>query len=264
MLRSKGLLAGTALIAFAVVAALALLAGCGGGGDDETSSAADAVAAKEGADGGAGNGGGGEGGAASPAGGEGGGEEAANGASAEAGGEGSAAAGESAGGGSAGGGGGNSAGAAGGAGKAGLNSSAAKGRSSKKRGARQRGSSTGGASGSDAEFYAAADAICKEKRENTRKNLLDYTEKGLENIAEDATAIVDKLVIPNLEEELRDIRALNPPASVSGVAGELYGWIEKMIAAAKAEPSNFLLNVGIVAESEEAAKQNGFAVCGGI
>jgi hypothetical protein len=250
MLKTKWLQGWVALVAVAVMGTL-VLAGCGGGDDDETSSSAGAVAAKEGDEGAQG---GGEGGAAS-AGGESG--EAAGGAAsaeggASAGGQGSEAGGEAA----AGGGTGKA------AGKAGVGGGKAKQSARKKRSRKAAGSSD--ESAAVEAYFAQADAICRERRKNTRQHLGDYTKAGLENIEKNAPRIVTELIIPNLEQEMQELQALSVPAGASQATAALYAAIEKMIATGKAEPAAFLLTAGVVASAEEEAKANGFNVCGGI
>jgi hypothetical protein len=263
MLRSKGLLAGIAVAVIAVAAILAFVVDWGGD-DTETSTAAGPVAATEaaGSGNGAQEGGANDEGGASAEAGEGPGEAASGGATAagseaSAGGEGSG----SAGGGAAGGAGG------GATGKAGLNSSTAKGGSRKKSSRKKRsaaGEDSGTATETGTDFFASADAICQEARANTRASLSDYTKPGLGNLEKHAAEIVDQLVIPSLEGVMRDIRALNPPASASAAVAALFASIEKMIAAGRADPEQFILTGELVAESEEEAKANGFTVCGGI
>jgi hypothetical protein len=246
-----------ALIGIAAVAALLAAVGCGGG-DDPPSGSGSAAAREEGG-GGDGAQGGGE--AASE---EEGGGFAAGGAGSEGAGTGSAGGGSN--GGEGAGGGGSKAGG-GNAGKAGLQGRSAKGGSGGKRKPSQStggGSSGGGGGADDSSFFASADSICRERRKDTRQNLNDYTGKGLTSLAKNSGKIVNELVIPNLEGEMSEIRALNPPASVQGAVNALFGWIEKMIAAGKEDPEAFLLSSELVAESEEAAKQNGFNICGGI
>jgi hypothetical protein len=254
-------------LALVAVAAL-FVAGCGGGGDEEASAGSGQLAAREGGEGGNGS----DAGASGEAAGEGatggsagdgstGGDEAASGG---------AAGGEAASGGAAGGGraGGVKGDRSGGAGNAGLQTGKAKKRPPRRRGS---GGGSAGAGGGAAtvppsaeSFFAAADAICGERRENTRQNLSDFTKVGLDNLENAAEEIVNELVIPNLEGEMREIEALNPPASASGAVSALFNAIEGMIAAGRAEPRNFILKADAVTSSEEVAKQNGFKVCGGI
>lgn len=262
MLSSKREQGYLAILVIAVAAALLAVSGCGG--DDDTAAGTGPVAAQEDGEGGSASGGGAP--SSEEAEGEGGGEGE--------GGEGGAGAvgGEAAGGvvpgdgGSAGGGNGN--GASAGGGKAGLQAGTAKSRSGKKR--RSGGGGSGGGGGGEtvppgaAEFLEQADAICKEKRENTRQNISDYTSVGLGNLEKNAEEIVNKLVIPNLEAEMQEIQALNPPASASGAVTALFSAIEEMIATGKADPEGFILTGEAVSKSEEIAKSNGFTVCGGI
>jgi hypothetical protein len=262
---------GLKVLALMAIAAL-LAVGCGGGGDDETSTGSGQVAAADGGDGGASgeavsdekDGGGEESAGGEAAGGEpAGGDSSADGftgsgptSSALPGGESKDGfAGDESG----------RRGATGGGNrKAGLKGSKAKKRPSKS----GSGSSGGGANPapplSAEAFLAAADEICKARREDTRQGLSDFTKVGLSNLEDAAKKIVDELVIPSLESEMREIEALNPPASADGAVSALFAGIEGMIASGKAEPRNFILKGDAVASSEEAAKQNGFTVCGGI
>jgi hypothetical protein len=259
MSRRNWLLAGLGLIVAVAVVAVALAAG----GDDEASETSAPVAAKEGNKGedGAGGGGGRDGNAVSG--------EAANDTAGTAGGGASEAEG-GAGGGSAGSGGASGDGPNGGAGEAGLNGSTAKGRSGKKGGSRKRGSKGGGgegsATGADAAFFAQADAICKELRADTLRRLGDYTGSGLESLAKNAPRVVNELVIPNLEEQMDRIQALNPPSSASGAVAALFDSIEAMITAGQADPKEFLLGTSaeLATKSEAIGKKNGFSACGGI
>jgi hypothetical protein len=254
------------------IAAVLAVAGCGGGGDDETSTGSGQVAAANGGEGGASgeavsgekDGGGEESAGGDSAGGDSaGGDSSADGftgsgptSSAPPGGESKDGfAGDES----------DSGGAKGGGNrKAGLNASKAK-----KRPPRPGSGSAGGGANpapppSAEAFLAAADEICKARREGTRQGLSEFTKVGLSNLEDAAKKIVDELVIPSLESEMREIEALNPPASADGAVSALFAGIEGMIASGKAEPRNFILKGDAVVSSEEAAKQNGFKVCGGI
>jgi hypothetical protein len=254
MQMSKRVQGYVAMGAIMAITALLAAAGCGGGDDPPAGSASAAAPEK-----GAGNGGAGGQGGQEASGGEEPGESVATGTS---GGEG---AGSGSSGGSSGGEGAAGGGKSTGGGEAGLQGRSAKGGTKgkrKPRGGESSGGSEGSADGST--FFASADSICQERRKNTRQNLTDYTGVGIESLGKNAGKIVNELVIPNLEGEMDEIRALNPPASAEGAVNDLFGWIEKMIAAGKDDPEAFLLSSKLVPESEEAAKQNGFGVCGGI
>jgi hypothetical protein len=257
-----------ALVVLTAVAALFAIVGCGGGGDDETSTAASQIAASEGGEGNQGDAG--KGGETSP-----GGKAASGGSVAEESEGGGSAGGESPideteeGGGAAVAGGATGGGATGGAkgghgGSAGLQAGKAKKRPHKHRGSRQGpGGGTAGAPSPES-FFADADAICEGRRKDTRERLPDFTKVGLDNLEKSAESIVSELVIPNLEGEMREIEALNPPSSVAAAVSALFQAIEGMISSGRDEPRNFILKGDAVASSEEVAKQNGFNVCGGI
>jgi hypothetical protein len=257
MLRSKWLWAGAVCVAIA-----AALLGGGCGGDDSGSSAApgDGVVAEgEKGEGGNDAGGGGEEGGGSAA-------EDPGGAVGGVAPNGSAPSGGAAGGG----GGSNGGGGKGGQTKSGLGEKAARGgRGGSKKRVGKGGSNPaggGGADGDDAKaaFLTEADAICRAERKDIRQNLSKYTGEGLNSLTKNAPAIVNELVIPNLEDEMRGIEALNPPASARDAMTALFGAIDGLIARARAEPRNFILDAESVEKSIQVAEANGFKVCGGI
>jgi hypothetical protein len=263
MLMSKGLRVGMVLTLIALTAALGVIAGCGGG-DDDSAGATGAVASGENGGSDAAGGGAAEGNASDGGNGAASGEVAGDASGAVAGGgaeEGNSPDGNGASAGGNGAGGGSKAQA----GKGGLSGGAARGGKAKKRSPSGSSGTEGSpATGSDSDFFAQADAICQERRADTRDNLGQYMKNGIASLEKNVKTVVDELIIPNLEKEMSGITALNPPASASDEVAALFDQIEGLIAAGKADPADLVLTGSAAAKSEEEAKQLGFGICGGI
>jgi hypothetical protein len=256
----------SSVFAVVVLTALVALAGCGGGGDNESTGTTGPVASNEGGEGGEGsegekgngdgngNGGGSVGGSEGGGGASPGGSEGATGAT-----------------------GGSNGGSRKKQGASEKRKKSGKkrkksGKKRKKSGKKQNPSLPGPGNAAPppptrtkAEFIKAADAICGEVEAQIKAGIQPYVQgSNLNSFAKEAPAIVQAVVTPNLESEINQIRALQPPADAEGAAGALLTSIQAMIGEAQAKPSEFVLGGKSVTNSEQVAAANGFTVCGGL
>ncbi len=79
-----------------------------------------------------------------------------------------------------------------------------------------------------------------------------------------ANEVVDDVLVPGLSAEIRDMRALEPPAALVQSVDAVVGAIERTIGEAKQDPLGFVRNVRSLAYSEKVANKHGLTACGRI
>jgi hypothetical protein len=115
-----------------------------------------------------------------------------------------------------------------------------------------------------AAYFAFADAICGEEWAKAAPHMGKYFLEGWDSAEKSAATLVNQWVVPSLEKEINGIRILNLPARARPSGDALFEILEKLIAAAKADPKGFVLTREPVIKAEEEARSEGFRVCGGI
>jgi len=132
-------------------------------------------------------------------------------------------------------------------------------------GARSAAGGAGRPSAAVARFIASADAICREVRARTRSLPDSYARRDLAGISEArARSLVERVVDPGLEREIRRIVELRRPPAATQTSQAILNAIAEMIVQSQAHPRSFLLERRAVAESRAKARAAGFRVCGGL
>ncbi len=149
-------------------------------------------------------------------------------------------------------------------GAAGCGSDADDGGSSANATAANGNSSSDGSSGSDAtksDFVDQANALCKKRQAELKtKNERVFSEvySKPEEIA--AKELIDKVVIPIFEDELRDLESLSIPPEDNRQVTAIYKAIDDMIIELKADPT--ARGFYPYTKAEKLAKQYGLTECG--
>lgn len=248
------------LFALVVVGALAIaapIAGCGGGDDDTTTSSAAGVAADNGGGGGgAGGGAGSEGNGSAGAGSSGNGEGAGGGADGDAG-EGGGSEGDA--------GGADEAGGTGG-GLGGAESPLGGGQGKSGDGGASGGDSGAGGSATKAAFIKEADGICETASAEINQKARATLREGPKGAGKEGVPakIVNQILVPGLEAEVAEVRALSTPAGISGEVEAVLTAIQEAVDRARANPRGFIVQSNPFTKSEKLGKQFGFSACGAL
>jgi hypothetical protein len=134
----------------------------------------------------------------------------------------------------------------------------------------------GGSSGGDtevtvssmskAEFIKKADAVCKKGSEAITADYGEFLRehKGVKNPTEALfSELVDRVVAPNLEREVEEIRALGAPKGQEARVEAVLAAVERSLTTAEEEPRNVINDMPkVFGEADKVAKQYGFRVCG--
>jgi hypothetical protein len=254
MFKERPKLSSLSAIAFVVALALAAFAG-GCGGDDSGTGDSGSVASSN--DGGGSGSGDGQGSGANV--GEEGGTDSSGGGAGEAGGgEGNGPDGGTAGAGS------------------GANGSGSLGAGSSRGGAKKNRSGGGGEGGSGIpagspkeEFMFAADKICTEwgkkisaeATKSIQSGDLNGSKKEVAKAVDDLLAGLDQTVIPNLEAEMDELRALPVPSNGVEAQGAVLTAVQELIDIVEANPEVVLNGEGLEGP-KQLAEENGFRACG--
>jgi hypothetical protein len=113
------------------------------------------------------------------------------------------------------------------------------------------------------QWIAQADAICKQDN----KNINSAARKTFGNqkpSQQQLTQFVNETLIPSLETELSDIRALTPPAGDEDTVNNLLADVDTAIQQTKQDPTSAVSNGSNspFAKPDQEAKAYGLKVCG--
>lgn len=115
------------------------------------------------------------------------------------------------------------------------------------------------------EFINEANALCNKASAQFEKELQPYIQKGLKAIAEDSTTIVEDLVVPGIEAEIDELRALGPPPEDRAEVEAIFAALEDAAEQAESDPEGFVgEETGGYAESERLAEAYGIDACGAL
>lgn len=117
-------------------------------------------------------------------------------------------------------------------------------------------SETAAATLSRAELIAEGDAICQASDDR-----VEAAASTLQDEAEILAFYVDTFV-PEVEGQIRDLRALDPAAEDAAAYAEILDTLEAELAEAKADPETAIADPNSLAEATRLAKEFGFQVCG--
>lgn len=124
-------------------------------------------------------------------------------------------------------------------------------------------SSDGGDDVTTADYIAQADAICtKSDKENADAAQAAFGNK--QPSKEQAVGYISDTLVPALETQLADLRALTPPEGDTDTVNGIYDGVEAVITEVKDDPESALTNKDPFAEVSADAKAYGFKSCGGV
>lgn len=123
------------------------------------------------------------------------------------------------------------------------------------------------ASISKADFLKQANAICEEGNENinakfeefTKENNLSETEEPPKEVQEEA---IEEVLIPAINTQIEEIRALGTPEGDEGELEEVFSSEEGVLEEAEEEPTILFENTATQKEANKVAREYGLTVCG--
>jgi len=127
-------------------------------------------------------------------------------------------------------------------------------------------SSTGGSLTRD-EFAGQADAICKQAKDDiVKKNFAQIRKAASNPKAREALEykLVETAVVPSLEREVEQLKALGAPSGDDGQIEKMLKLIEGAIAEAKSEPETYVAGDSYRWGSEHFGRAHRIAVAYGI
>lgn len=111
------------------------------------------------------------------------------------------------------------------------------------------------------EFVAQGDEICAQGDEELTAAAEEQFGSPEEAPPRDEQEqFISEVVAPNFEQQLEDLRALNPPEEDSEQVDELLSALEELVQTARDDPGAVL--DGEVTEASELAQEYGFTACG--
>jgi hypothetical protein len=128
------------------------------------------------------------------------------------------------------------------------------------------GSSTSTSSISKAQFIKKADAVCATGNKRLEADFAAFLQekKNLRDPSEaDFEELVGKVVVPNLDREIKEIRALGVPSGDEDEVGEIVTAIEEGLETAENDPKAAVnSSEAVFGVSSRLAKEYGLEVCG--
>jgi len=123
---------------------------------------------------------------------------------------------------------------------------------------------TSGAQLTKAEFIKQGDAICVKTDEAQAKSFDDYLkENGEDTSKAGQEALVIEVGLPAIRQELKELRALGPPAGDEDAVEEILGEAEDALVEAEEKPSLALrTRTSPFSPIEKLLKEYGFKACG--
>lgn len=123
------------------------------------------------------------------------------------------------------------------------------------------------ASLSKAEFLKQGNAICKEGNESinaefeefSKENNLSESEEPPKAVQEEA---IEQILIPSINGQIEDIRALGTPEGDEGELEEVFTAEEEVVEEAEAEPTSLFETTTAQKEANKLAREYGLTVCG--
>lgn len=126
----------------------------------------------------------------------------------------------------------------------------------------------GAAASAKVVFIHKVDAICKAREERLGREVeAFYAEAGRSSAAGSGknsaaqVTVVLKILVPNLEAEVRELRALGEPSGGAIPMGEIIASIENLIGTSKVDPSGFLNTFAPYETAEKTAEKHGISRC---
>jgi hypothetical protein len=110
------------------------------------------------------------------------------------------------------------------------------------------------------EYIAQADSICRDADEALDKEIQEAFGTNPPT-QQQIVAFSESNAIPNLEDQLADLRALTPPESEEETLARIYDTLEEAIAQIKEDPASDSVPPALE-EAREQAKEFGLVVCG--
>ncbi len=125
------------------------------------------------------------------------------------------------------------------------------------------GGDDGGAAPSKQDYIAEGDAICKQRQDEVSRQAQE-TFGGSVPTGEQIEAFGADVIVPSLDSQLEELRALTPPEGDEDTVGKIYDAVGDGIDAIRENPALVTdPNAGgTFAEADALAQRYGFKVCG--
>lgn len=118
-----------------------------------------------------------------------------------------------------------------------------------------------------AEYIKQGDAVCKKGAVEIEAGLKSYAKENDINLKvkvknPQVEELSENVIIPGINDQLDDLRALSIPSEDEELAKELLDALEKGIEKGEQEPVAFLAEGKSLTKAGDLAKEYGFKVCG--
>jgi hypothetical protein len=110
-----------------------------------------------------------------------------------------------------------------------------------------------------AAYITKADAVCKAANDKLTKAAADI---GASPTAAQVKTFAAQTAVPNLEAELKELRALDRPKDDKDTIGAIYDALEDAVGKLKSDPSVLTGQTNPFTEANAKAKAYGLKVCG--
>jgi hypothetical protein len=123
------------------------------------------------------------------------------------------------------------------------------------------GAASAGGQGEKA-FIKEANSVCFDSKKQIQAELQPLVAKSKDASGEALGNVIEEIVVPGFEGELRDLEALEPPASYEDRFETVLMAMRKMIGEARENPAAFAAQDRPYGTAWIPAKENGLFVCG--
>lgn len=120
-----------------------------------------------------------------------------------------------------------------------------------------------GQTATKADFIAASNEVCAKSKRRMTAEIGLRVRAGAEEKAE-PEALVEEVIGPGFEKQIRDIRALGPPPEGSREVDRMLRALQATLDEARAKPAAIAYGERSFAKSERLAKAYGIPECGGL
>jgi hypothetical protein len=114
------------------------------------------------------------------------------------------------------------------------------------------------------QYIRRANAVCRKAGVQIQREFRPYLEDGLESLPQAAPAMVNDVLIPGLETEIEELRAIGLPDEGAEEVDAMITALEEGMERATEDPEDFVLRSSGFQESEQLGRKFGSSACGGL
>lgn len=111
-------------------------------------------------------------------------------------------------------------------------------------------------------FLGEANALCQQNLAAMQRKLAPYLSRAVTKGINEPGKVVNAVIAPGLETEIRELRALKTPTQYEAKMNAVFVASEEMIAEAKGDPKAFMEDGTPYVKAENVARPIGLVECG--